>query len=375
MPAGLGLGVRLLAFSPLRLLLAIGGIAMAVTIMFVELGLLLSVLDSQARIAAQVRGDLVVMHRARSNLQRWTEIPETRLAQIAAHPDVDRVAPIFGGVGVMRNPRERQVRRTMIFGLPIDDPPLAIGDPGEIGRLLRISGTVLFDRQSRPIYGDIKPGDEVELDGGRFRVGGFVDIGPTIINDGAFVMSTGAWRTLYGDSDPVMGAIRLKAGADRERVRASLLAMLPHDALIMTPQEVHQREVDFTLRSAPIGVLFGIGMLAGMVIGSITCYQVLYSEVSERLKQFATLMAMGFSRHFLRRIILEQALLLSVIGFAAGLAFGSIALDILARETALATRLTGERIGFVLGLTLLMCVVAGLLAIRRVEHADPAALY
>jgi putative ABC transport system permease protein len=372
---GLGLGTRLLAFSPLRLALASGGIAMAVTIMFVELGLLLSVLDSQARVAALTRGDLVVMHRARSNLQKWTEIPETRLAQIAAHPEVERVASVFGGVGVMRNPRDERARRAMVFGVPADDQPLAIGDPAEIARALRIPGAVLFDRKSRPIYGEVKPGDEVELDGMRFRVAGLVEIGPTIINDGAFVMSVGSWRRLYGESDPVMGAIRLKPGADPARVRAELQATLPPDALIMTPQEVHQREVDFTLRSAPIGILFGIGMLAGMVIGAITCYQVLFSEVSERLKQFATLKAMGFSGYFLRRVILEQALLLAAIGFGVGLAAGSAALTMLERETALAAGLSPSRIGFVLALTVLMCVLAGLLAVRRVEHADPAALY
>ena len=61
-------------------------------------------------------------------------------------------------------------------------------------------------------------------------------------------------------------------------------------------------------------------MIAGLVIGAVTCYQLLFNEVLDRLAQFATLKAMGFSNGYLCRIVVGQALILSVIGFVLGLA-------------------------------------------------------
>ena len=116
-----------------------------------------------------------------------------------------------------------------------------------------------------------------------------------------------------------MGVIHLKPGVPVEEARRAILAALPPDVSVLTPAETARRESMYTLRSAPVGVLFLVGMLAGLVIGTINCYQVLYNEISDRLPQFATLKAMGFSNRFLRGVILEQAVVLALTGFVTGM--------------------------------------------------------
>jgi putative ABC transport system permease protein len=116
-------------------------------------------------------------------------------------------------------------------------------------------------------------------------------------------------------------------------------------------------------------------MLAGLVIGSITCYQILFNEIVDRLKQYATLKAMGFSELFLRGVILEQAVLLSLGGFAGGLLFAWASYAYIASRTALAIGFSLSSVFFVLVLATVMCVAAGMLALRRVTQADPAELY
>jgi putative ABC transport system permease protein len=369
-----GLGIRLLIHNPGRLFAAFAGMAVAIVVMFVELGLLLGILDSQALMATLIRGDLVVLSSARTNLHKWDNIAQIRLHQVAALPDVERVVPIYQDTAGLLN-QDDSVRRIVIMAFPPNDVPLAIGDPLEIEQAIKIPNVILFDRLSRPIFPKLEPGNDVELDGRRYRVGGFVSIGPDVVNDGTIVMSDGTWLAHSPNAQPIMGAIRLKPGVDPIEARARIAAAIPVDASVFTPDEIRQREINFTLRSAPIGILFGIGMLAGLVIGLITCYQILFNEITDRIEQYATLKAMGFSNGFLRQIILEQAILLSWGGFVVGIAITWLGYDYIAQETALAMHLSTFSVGLIFALATGMSIMAGMLALRRVRAADPAELY
>lgn len=370
-----GLGLKFLAHNPLRLAAALAGVAVAVVIMFVELGLLLGVLNSQAMVASRLDADLVVMDRARVDLHKWNAMRDIRLHQIAADPNVADVIPIYQDTMGFRNPPDLAVRRIIVFAFPPDNVPFDMGDKEKISQLLRVPGQVLFDRLSRPIYGKVARGKDVELDGELFNVAGMISVGPDVVNDGAVVMSEGDWLSRHPNDEPIMGAIRLTPGSDVSKVRERILGALPDDILVMTPDEVRGREFLFTLKAAPIGILFGIGMLAGLVIGAITCYQILFNEIVDRFDQYATLRAMGFPGGFFRRIILEQAALLSAGGFLAGAFLAWIACLILAHATSLAVGFGVLSMVFVLMLTVGMTVTAGLLALKPVAHADPASLY
>ena len=375
MRSSFGMGVRVITFNPKRLLAAFAGIAVAVTVMFVELGLLTGLLNSQALMASLMRGELVVMSEARTDLHKWNNMSRIRLSQIAASESVENVIPVYQGNMGLRDPDTNTVRRILVVAFPPDELPLAIGEPDAIAQALRTPNTILFDRRSRPIYAELVVGGEAELNDLSYRVGGFIDLGPDIIHDGAVIMSDASWFARTPDARPIMGVIRLSPGAVPGDVRADLLASLPDDISIFTPEELHQREIEFTLSSAPVGFLFGIGMLAGIVIGSITCYQILFNEIVDRLKQYATLKAMGFSEAFLRGVIIEQAVLLAVGGFVGGLVFAWACYAYIANRTALAVELSPASISLIFVLATGMCITAGLLALRRVATADPAELY
>ncbi len=370
-----GLGLRFLAHNPARLAAAVAGVAVAVVIMFVELGLLLGVLNSQAMVASRIDADLIVMDRARIDLHKWTDVRDIRLHQIAAQSGVADVVPIYQGTMGFRNPPDKAIRRIVVFAFPANDVPFDIGNAEKISRVLRVSGSILYDRLSRPIFGTIRRGQDVELDGSLFRMAGFVSLGADVVNDGAVVMSEGDWLAVHPNDQPIMGAIRLEPGVDVGAARERILAALPKDITVLTPASVRSREFLFTLKAAPIGILFGIGMLAGLVIGAITCYQILFNEIIDRFAQYATLRAMGFSDAFFRRVILEQAVLLSLGGFVVGALLAWIAYVYLAYATSLAVRFDLFSLVFVLLLTVGMTVMAGLFALKPVAHADPASLY
>jgi putative ABC transport system permease protein len=234
---------------------------------------------------------------------------------------------------------------------------------------------VLFDRLSRPIYGAIRNGQQIEINGANYRVGGFVEIGPDIVNDGAVVMSDGAWLAANPQDKPLMAVIRLNPGQDVNAAERAIQAQVPDDVQIRTPAEIRERENDFTLGSAPIGILFGVGVLAGFVIGAITCYQTLFNEIMDRLPQYATLRAMGFSDLYLQRVICEQALLLALGGFAMGLVLALGANAYIGGEAALPLRLSLNSTLWTLALTACMSLLAGWIAMRLLASAKPDELY
>src|SRR6185437_16745045 len=114
------------------------------------------------------------------------------------------------------------------------------------------------------------------------------------------VMSIGDWLARHPNAQPIMGGIRVSPGFDPLRVRQEILSRIPYgDTIVMPPAELRSRENSFTLDYVPIGVIFAVGMVAGLVIGAVTCYQLLFNEFLDRLAQFATLKAMGFSNAYL----------------------------------------------------------------------------
>ena len=375
MRGAIGLGSRILLFRPGRFVAACAGIAVAMVIMFIQIGFFFGVLDSQAHITELVRGDLVVMSIRRTHLNKWSPLDRIRLNRIAALPGVVEVVPIYKGGLMLRNPRTGAARRIIGYAFKPDSVPLYLGGSSAITATLKQARSVLFDTRSRAIYGAIRHGDDIELDGHSYRIGGFVSMGPNIINDGAIFMSDGEWRRIRRDDQPVMGVIRVTAETDLAHLQSRISDLFGVQVAVFTPHGLREREVWFTLRAAPISLIFGIGVIAGLVIGVSICYQVLFNLITDNRAQYATLKGMGFGASFLAAVVIEQALLLALSGSIPGLAVSALLFNYIGEQTALIMRLTMLRTALVITLTCTMCVVAALLAMRRIGRLEPAELF
>jgi putative ABC transport system permease protein len=113
----------------------------------------------------------------------------------------------------------------------------------------------------------------------------------------------------------------------------------------------------------------------GFVVGAIIVYQILFADVTDHLAEYATLKAMGYPNSYLFSIVLQEALILAVLGYLPGLALCAW----LYRLTENATRLPMTldlRLGlFVIGLAVVMCSVSGMVAVRKIRSADPAEIF
>ncbi len=144
---------------------------------------------------------------------------------------------------------------------------------------------------------------------------------------------------------------------------------------MLTKEGLIAREQGFWDHVAPIGTVFSIGVVMGFIVGLAICYQVLFADISERLAEFATLKAMGYSDVRLFAIVVAQAVYLAFLGYSAGLVVSLLLFGVVHRATGLPMDLRLPEAAGILGLTVLMCVASGCLAARRLASADPAQLF
>jgi putative ABC transport system permease protein len=245
-------------------------------------------------------------------------------------------------------------------------------------------GTVMADALSRTArLGSMEPGAQSELSGKSVKIVGKFELGADFQNDGTLVMSDRNLDTIFpdrrgasrGDDKVNVGLVRLRPGTDPDRLRAQLAETLPADVRVLTKAGMIAKEQAFWNHVAPIGTVFSIGVVMGFIVGLAICYQVLFSDISERLPEFATLKAMGYSSLRLFSIIMGQAVYLALLGYSAGLVVSLALFFVVHDATGLPLDLRLVDAAQILGLTLVMCTGSGCLAARRLTSADPAQLF
>jgi putative ABC transport system permease protein len=144
---------------------------------------------------------------------------------------------------------------------------------------------------------------------------------------------------------------------------------------VLTRDDFIAKEIAYWSGATPIGYVFAFGSAVGLLVGSIIVYQILFSDVSDHLREYATLKAMGYRDRYLFGIVLQEALLLATLGFAPGFGLAALLYRVAGEATKLPMQMEAGRSLLVLGLTVAMCCAAGSAALRKVRSADPAEVF
>jgi putative ABC transport system permease protein len=248
--------------------------------------------------------------------------------------------------------------------------------------LLRTPDTALIDTRSRDFYGELTAGGTAELTRNTIKIVGTFPLGPDFRVDGNILISDQTFKKcIAGDLEQVeFGLIRVAAGHDVRVVQQDLVNALNvegsvKDVDVLTRAELAGRVKNYWANSKPVGYVFGMGTFVGFLIGVTICYQILYTDIVDHLPQYATLKAIGYSNGYLVKIVLQQAVYLGVIGFFPGLLASLGIYAALESYSGILMRLTPLRAGIIFALTVVMCVVSGLIAIRKVISSDPAEVF
>ncbi len=378
------LGWRQLRHLPLRLAVAIAGIAFAVLLIMMQVGFRSALFESTLRFHERFRYDIALFSPDSVFIVRPAPFSIRRLYQAMGLDEVASISPVYIAPAVWKNPWNSERRGINTVGLDPEDDILDTPGYAEGRRLLTRQDVVLFDSASRPEFGPVgarfaADGPIVtEINDREVKVVGVFEIGPSFGIDATVLTSDDNWLRLFPDRSREkisLGLIRLKAGADPLAVRDRLREALPGDVLVLTKADFIARETAYWNSATPIGYIFAFGAIMGFVVGAIIVYQILFADVSEHLNEYATLRAMGYSNRFVSGIVIQEALILAVLGYLPGVAAATWLYGLAAGATRLPMHLTAARALTVLVLTLLMCGLSGFLALRKVRKLDPAEVF
>ena len=379
------LGWLQLKAQKLRLVAAITGIAFAVILIFVQLEFREALFVSAVRYHDALHYDLAMLSPKTDFMVSSKQFPRARLYQALGVEGVQSATAVYMRLVSWRNPVDPANARNI----------LAIGfDPAEPGfeRLLteaqheaiKIPDQAIFDRRGRDEYGPVRElldaGETVnaEINDRRVAIVGMYELGTSFGLDGGVITSDLNFLRMLPTRQKSaidFGLIRLAPGEDAAEVQARIRSVIPHDVRVLTRQEFMDLEIGYWNKTTPIGYIFAFGAAMGLVVGLIIVYQILFSDVQDHLQEYATLKAMGYTHGYLRNVVLQEAVILAVLGYLPGLGVAYLVFNRGADATRLPLEMSLQSALGVFALTVAMCAGSGLLALRKLRAVDPAEVF
>ncbi len=367
-----------------RLRVALAGIAFADVLMFMQLGFQNALYDSNTRVNRAMQADVIIYSPKALNLQNLSTFSRRRLLQAMDIPGVKTASGLYINSLTWKNPQTRLSATVQVLGFDPDIPAFNLPEVNQQLDKIKIPDVVLFDRGARGKYAEtiaqLDKGQTVttEVDKRTLSIGGLFRLGASFGADASLMTSDQTFLRLFPRRDAAsvsLGLIRLKPGYNPDRVAAALKAHLPEDVRVLTAPEFVQFEENYWRSASPVGFIFGLGTAMAFVVGVVIVYQVLSTDVNAHLKEYATFKAMGYSNAYLLGVVFEEAIILAFMGFIPGFLWPNVLYMLAANATALPLYMTLSRAITVLTLTVVMCMLSGAIATRKLQSADPADMF
>ncbi len=367
-----------------RLIIAVAGITFADILIFIQMGFEGALFNAAAKPHRNLQADLILINTKFQTLFSVKSFSRTRLYQALSYDDVQSVSPVYIATAQWKNPENLLERAIIVWGIDPAVPAFKFPEIYQNLSQIKPLNQVLFDQASRPEYGNVgeifsKTGNfKTEVNGKLIRVKGLFSNGASFAADGNIISSDSTFLNLFPNRQAEkieVGLITLKPGANMVKVQSQMIKGLPKDIKVLTPEEFAQLEVEYWANSTGIGFIFGLGVGVGFIVGIVIVYQILYSDVSEHLPEYATLKAMGYSDRYLLVVLMQESLILAILGYLPGLILSLGIYQLAYIATLLPIAMNLERGINVLIMTIFMCSFSGAIAMKKLLSADPADIF
>lgn len=374
---------RQLVHDKTKLLAATCGVLFACVLVFMQLGFRDSLYTSAASAPLKMSGDLFLLHKQTEAIWRPVSFERSELMRSLGQAAVTSVHSMYLSLGQFKNIETHTKRTLMVYGFDPDAELLNVPEIHERKAELRLKDTLMFDEASRPEFGPMRKllaaGRNItEVNDYKLTVLGLFRMGVSFAADGNVVTGDLNFLRIFPHRRADMidiGVIRLNKGADITAEQRRLQTVLNPSVNVFTYAQLVDYEQRYWDNTAPIGFIFGFGTIMGLVVGMVIVYQILFTDITNHLNEFATLKAIGYKHSYFVRVVFASAFFLAILGFVPGYVV-SIGLYRLAEsQTFMPMPMTWIKVITVFGFILSMCAAAGLLAVRKLRAANPADMF
>jgi putative ABC transport system permease protein len=367
------LAIKILLHDKMRFLTTASGVAFAVMLVIVQVGIFLGMLESASITIERLDADLWVTARGTPNIDFANTFPEALVQRVRSVPGVlraDNLIVWFVTVALPSGAKEA----TIVYGL--EDFPrwrfpwrVVAGDPTD----LRRGRFVFLDESAAARFGPFAVGDHREFMGlrlkiiGRTREARSFTTNPIAFLDYRLAQAL-APSELQGRTTYIL--VKLAPGADVEAVRAAIGRRVPFND-VRTRAEWMARSRRYWVVNTGLGLSMYVTVFLGCLVGVVVVAQTSYTAANEHLREFATVKAIGGRNADIYRILTEQAIVAAVVGFAVGTALAFGIRPLMARLD-LKVIIPSEVVADVFLGAVALCVAASLISFRKIAGLDPA---
>jgi DevC protein len=372
---------NLLANKP-RLVRSASGIGFAVLLMLMQLGFEQAFFDSSLQVIRGLACELFIQSIHKYQFATRDPFPRSVLDTAQKVPGVASTRPLYADWFdfFWKNPFDDKVFLVRAFGFDPDAPVFSFPEVNANRDKLKAANTVLVDRRARWFLGMDRDPAEAEVNGVKVKVAGSFALGPDFQSDGTVIMSDRTFASLLrgpagSQSEVDGGVIKVRDGENPAAIQQALRKALPDTIAVFTKPELIEFERKFQAAVSSAGPIFAMGTIVGFVVGMLISYQVTYTDLADQLPQYATLKAMGYRTGYLLRVVLAQAAFNALAGWVPAWLLSILLYYVIGRFALLPLHMTVRVTLVSLVLTLGMCLISAVLAVRRVIKADPAEVF
>jgi putative ABC transport system permease protein len=368
----LTLASRNLFQDRLRFVASLVGVVLSVVLVMVQMGLYFGFSRMVTTMIDHAATDLWVVANGAKCFEDLSILNMSKRNPLLAIDGVAEVIPVLVGFSAWLLP-DGTMTPVFVVGSDVTTgalPPWNV--VAGSAQSVSTSGTVAIDRSYRERLGVSEVGATAEIRGMPVTVGAITD-GIRSFTTTPYVFSDLDGARSYIGLPPRLVShflVRLKPTADVERVRQDIAANIS-GVQALTPSQFRDQSRSFWLFGTGAGAALFAGAILSLIVGTAIVAQTLYSSAKDHLYEFATLRAMGASNTYIYQVIIAQALISAVIGFAVAALIGGAVVYFTAKS-ALQVAIAPNLMVALFFLTVVMCIVSAIAAILRVVRVDPA---
>lgn len=371
------LAKRNLLHEPGRLAVTLVGIAFSVVLIAVQAGLFFGFERMVSVVLDHVDRDMdiIIMPKATENFDDVSILSGEERYRALGVQGVERVERLVVTGAEWRKP-DGGSRSVMLLGADPRTSTLAPWNiPPDEAKRLTTPGAVIVDTTYAEDLGVSRVGDVTQIEGQTARVVGFTS-GIRSFTTVPYVFTAldqaQAYQGSTGDKVAYL-LVDVRPGANVEAVLGDLATRIPN-AKVMRLGDFRTQNFHYWLFTTGAGGALLVGVLIGLLVGCAVVGQTLFATTKDHLAEFATLRALGAPAALIKQVILWQAAMSGVAGYIAGAAL-LVLVVVGTRATAMSIVVTPWVAAGLFVATIVMCAVAALAAIMKVNKIDPATVF